>query len=113
MFWLQPTGQIWVMIVEDEGRGRWQIFDDSFEEGEMEFDPEIIPPEGFEQPQRGFGKLWRDNPELREALGWAITPEFGFVTRYEYHADPGYHLLSSLYEETFRFNETDRTWQLK
>jgi hypothetical protein len=112
MFWLQPTGQIWVMIVEEEGQGRWQIFDDTFEDGELEFDPEIVPPQGFEQPQRGFGKLWRDNPELRESLGWAITPEFGFVTRYEYHADPGYHLLSSLYEETFRFNEADRSWQL-
>lgn len=125
MFWLQPTQQIWVMIVEAEGRGDWQIFEDTFEDGESEFDPEIVPPEGMSQPERGFGKLWRENPDLREALGWAVTPEFGFVTAYEYHAGgsldddgqwvdtgSGYHIITSLYEEAFRFNEADLTWQL-
>jgi hypothetical protein len=117
MFWLQPTGQIWVMIVTSEGRGNWQIYEDTYTEGDPESDPELVPPEGMEQPLRGFGKLWRDNPDLREALGWAITPEFGFVTRYEYHPgdtpdDPGYHILLSLYEEAFRFNERNRTWRL-
>lgn len=112
MFWLQPTDQIWVMIVEEEGGGDWLIFENTFVEGEMETDNSIVPPEGFEQPERGFGKLWRENPDIRDALGWAITPEFGYVTRYEYHADNGYHVLVSLYEEEFRFNEADRTWQL-
>ena len=119
MFWLQPTGQIWVMIVTSEGRGDWQIYEDTFVEGEPESDPELVPPEGMEQPTRGFGKLWRENPDLREALGWAITPEFGFVTRYEYHPggttaapEPGFHVLLSLYEEAFRFNERNQTWRL-
>lgn len=119
MFWLQPTGQIWVMIVSSEGRGDWQIYEDNFVEGEPESDPELVPPDGMEQPTRGFGKLWRDNPDLREALGWAITPEFGFVTRYEYHPggttnapEPGFHVLLSLYEEAFRFNERNQTWRL-
>ncbi len=119
MFWLQPTGQIWVMIVTSEGRGDWQIYEDIFVEGEPESDPELVAPEGMEQPTRGFGKLWRDNPDLREALGWAITPEFGFVTRYEYHPggttdapEPGFHVLLSLYEEAFRFNERNQTWRL-
>jgi hypothetical protein len=125
MFWLQPTQQIWVMIVTDEGGGDWQIFEDTFAENEPEFDPEIVPPDGSLQPERGFGKLWRENPDLREALGWAVTPEFGFVTAYEYHAGgsldddgqwvdegSGYHIITSLYEEAFRFNEEDLTWQL-
>jgi hypothetical protein len=112
MFWLQPTQQIWVMIVRESGHGDWLIFEDNFEEGEAESDPSLIPPEGFSQPTRGFGKLWRENPDIRDALGWAITPEFGFVTRYEYHTDGGYHILTSLYEEEFRFNEADRTWQI-
>ena len=126
MFWIGPTQQIWVMILTGEGRGDWRIFEDSFVEGEEEFDPEIVPPEGLEQPTRGFGKLWRENPDLREALGWAVTPEFGFVTAYEYHpvgrinadnqwidSGVGYHILSSLYEESFQFNEADQTWQIK
>ena len=124
MFWVQPTGQIWVMIITGEGEGEWQIYEDTFVEGEMEEDPEIVPPEGFEEPQRGFGKLWRETPDLRETLGWAVTPEFGYVTRYEYHPGgtldddgewvrgPGHHVLTSLYEEAFRFNEADQTWEL-
>jgi hypothetical protein len=112
LFWLQPTQQIWVMFSDGTGKGDWQIYEDNFVEGEMEFDPEIVPPAGFEQPERGFGKLWRENPEIRDSLGWAITPEFGHVTRYEYHAEGGYHVLVSLYEEEFRFNEADRSWQL-
>jgi hypothetical protein len=123
MFWFQPTEQIWVMIVTGEGEGDWRIYEDTFVEGELESDPDIEPPDGLEQPTRGFGKLWRENPDVREALGWAVTPEFGFVTRYEYHPggevedgewvqEPGYHVISSLYEEAFRFNEADQTWQL-
>jgi hypothetical protein len=117
MFWLQPVDQIWVMIVTSEGQGDWSVYQDTFEEGEPESDTSLTPEAGFQQPERGFGKLWRENPDVREALGWAITPEFGYVTRYEYHriapdrAD-GFHLLTSLYEETFRFNEADSTWQL-
>lgn len=117
MFWLQPVDQIWVMVVTREGGGDWSVYQDTFEEGQPESDPSLTPEAGFQQPERGFGKLWRENPNVREALGWAITPEFGYVTRYEYHriapdrAD-GFHLLTSLYEETFRFNELDSTWQL-
>lgn len=124
MFWVQPTQQIWVMIITGEGHGDWRVYEDTFVDGEPEFDPQIIPPDGMQQPKRGFGKLWRDNPDVRDALGWAITPEFGYVTTYEYHPGgsvdangkyvpgPGYHILSSLYEEKFRFNEADQTWRL-
>lgn len=124
MFWIQPTNQIWIMVVTDEGRGDWSVFEDTFAEGEPEIDPQLEAPQGMEQPRRGFGKLWRENPDIQDALGWAITPEFGYVTRYEYHCDEetvengqarctlGYHVLTSLYEEAFRFNESDSTWQL-
>lgn len=124
MFWIQPTGQIWVMVVTDEGEGDWSVYSDTFEEGEPETDPQLTPPDGMDQPRRGFGKLWRENPEIREALGWTLTPEFGYVTRYEYHClqeavvngenicQQGYHVLTSLYEESFRFIEGSNTWQL-
>jgi len=117
MFWLQPTDQVWVMVITAEGKGTWQVYTNTFKEGDPESDPDLVPPTGLEQPKRGFGKLWRDNPDIREALGWAVTPEFGYVTRYEYHPGaqptaPGYHILFSLYNEGFRFNEADSTWQL-
>ena len=123
MFWVAPIRQIWVLIVEREGGGSWMVYDDMFQEGEPESDPSIVPPTPFLQPMRGFGKLWRENPDVQDALGWAVTPEFGYVSNYEYHpggevvrgeyvAGPGYHILFSLYEEAFRFNESDGTWQL-
>lgn len=126
MFWIQPRGQIWVMIETEDGHGRWRVYEDTFEDGQPEYDPAIVPPaEGLYQPERGFGKLWREQAEVREALGWAVTPdEFGYVSRYEYHllrtvdemgtptaSRAGYHILFSLYEEPFRFNEADGTWQ--
>jgi hypothetical protein len=125
MFWLQPTNQIWVMTHEpdDPTNGQWTVYDDTFVEGQQEFDPRIVPPEGLLQPERGFGKLWRQNPEIKDALGWALETEFGHVTRYEYHPAgtvenqtyvkaPGYHILFSLWGESYRFNEADGTWQL-
>lgn len=122
MLWLQPTGQIWVTIETEPGVGIWQVYEDRFQEGDMEFDPSIVPPEGLYQPVRGFGTIWRGNPEIREGLGWGVETELGFVTNYEYQpagdvvdgsfiAAPGYHFLRSLYGDWFRFNEVNGTWQ--
>jgi hypothetical protein len=117
MLWIQPRGQIWVMEDTGQGSGKWLIFDDTFEDGEPESDPSLVPPQGKYQPERGFGKLWRTNQTVHDTLGWGITPEFGYVSNYEYHPGgtvdalaPGYHILFSLYQERFRFNETDGTW---
>jgi hypothetical protein len=36
------------------------------------------PPPGLVQPVRGFGLVWAGDPQLRAALGWALTEESGF-----------------------------------
>ncbi|MGD9145790.1 MAG: hypothetical protein PVI80_09540 [Anaerolineae bacterium] len=46
------------------------------------------PPPGYLQPVSGFGLLWRgevDNlsTDVRQRLGWATAPEFGFDTAYQ------------------------------
>lgn len=123
MFWIQPRNQIWVIVDQGQGSGKWLVYDDTFKDGDPESDPSIIPPEGMYQPERGFGKLWRGTPEIHDSLGFGLTPEFGYVSNYEYHAGgqlnsqnqwepgPGFHILFSLYNEKFQFNETDGTWQ--
>jgi hypothetical protein len=122
MMWIQPRGQIWVMIEKTPGSGTWSVFEDTFQDGEAEFDPSQVAPEGKFQPTRGFGKLWRENEEIHSALGWGLTPEFGYVSGYEYHPGgkvennqyvpgPGYHILFSLSQEKFQFNEADYTWE--
>lgn len=134
MFWVEPVAQIWVLSVEDgeddeESQRVWSVYEDTFIEGEAEIDPEIVPPEGLFQPERGFGKLWRENPEVREAVGWALEDELGHTTRYEYHAGgevvenddeeleyqagPGYHLVESLFGDIFIFNEEDFSWSIE
>ncbi len=123
MFWLQPTQQIWVLIETEDGSGIWTVHEDRFVEGDAEFDPDVIPPEDLFQPERGFGRLWRDNADLRDALGWGLEPEVGFVSQYQYTPGgeiideafvpgPGTHVLTSFYGDTLRFNEINGTWQV-
>ena len=55
--------------------GTYQRLNDTFVEG---VDPESVgsqPPEGLLEPQRGFGKAWRENPPVRDRIGWATGPE--------------------------------------
>ena len=124
MLWLQPVGKIWVLTINDSGEYTWTAYDDDFVEGEIESDEEIVPPEGLFQPIRGFGKLWRENSEVRAALGWALDSERGHTTRYEYQPGgavnedneyergPGHHLVESLYGDVFRLSEANDTWQI-
>lgn len=123
MFWIGPKKQIWVMYDNGQGAGEWKVYPDTYEDSEPSTDPSIIPPDGKFQPTRGFGKLWRGNPEIKDKLGFGTTPEFGYVSNYEYHpggqvnaqgqwvAGSGYHILFSLYNEKFQFNEVDGTWK--
>ncbi len=121
MFWIRHTRQIWVMVnvpQDNSAGGDWFCYNDTFEEGEAEIDPSLVPPEGLYQPRRGFGKLWRSREELKSALGWAITPEFeltsnytyiagGYVQAAQYFPGPGEHRLTTLYNESISFFESD------
>ena len=64
---------------------------DSYQDGvDPVSDPSLTPPDGLYQPEYGLGKAWRENPEIRERLGWAIdwgvnytaTTQGEYVTRY-------------------------------
>jgi hypothetical protein len=57
--------------------GTYRRYNDTWQEG---VDPESggeTPPDGLVEPARGFGKVWRSNPDVRGALGWALSPESG------------------------------------
>jgi hypothetical protein len=118
MFWIRHNQQIWVMeaSAEDPNGGDWFCYNDTFVEGEQEVDPTLIPPDSMYQPRRGFGKLWRNHPEIRDILGWAVTPEFELTSNYRYIAGgevqdgqylpgPGEHRLTTLYNESISFYE--------
>jgi len=71
MIWVEETGRIYAFLND----GRWRSFADTFREGDPESDPAFAPPAGKQQPVRGFGKVWRQHPDLRDAIGWALTKE--------------------------------------
>ncbi len=79
MFWRERDRSIFVLSELGTRQGQptdtWWRVDDTWSEGEPEFDPGLAPPEGLRQPVRGFGKVWRGNGFIREALGWAIGEE--------------------------------------
>ena len=74
MIWLKATDSIYIFYNDQ----LWQRFDDSWSEEQPESDSNIIPPDGRFQPVRGFGKVWREQPEVRERLGWALGVELAF-----------------------------------
>jgi hypothetical protein len=74
MIYLQGTpGSIYVLSND----GQFRRFDDTFISGS---DPESggeTPPSGLVEPVRGFGKVWRNNPDIRALIGWANQSERG------------------------------------
>ncbi|MBN1287632.1 MAG: hypothetical protein JXB47_19680 [Anaerolineae bacterium] len=125
IFWVEPTDEMWVVVDDGSGSGRWLKYADTFAEGEPEDDPLLTPPSNLRQPIRGFGKVWRENPEVQELLGWAKDIEYGYTTAYRYdyggYVDdggkyvpgPGIHTLTTLGNETVHFYERTSTWSFE
>jgi hypothetical protein len=63
--------------------GFYERYDDTWVEGQTERDPTLKPPNGLQQPIRGFGKLWRETPKVREGLGWATDQEYGYPIQWQ------------------------------
>ncbi len=74
MIYLQGApGSIYVLTNDN----RFRLFIDTWVAG---VDPESggeLPPPGLVEPVRGFGNVWRSNPSVRAALGWALAVEAG------------------------------------
>lgn len=74
MIWLAgPPASIYVMY----GTGRFQRYDDTFNDTTDPASGGETPPSGLKEPVRGFGKVWRTYPEVRTGLGWATDDESG------------------------------------
>jgi len=76
MLWVGPTNNApMIFTLTSAGMNwKWQAFADTYQEGEPVGGARPIP-SGLIAPVRGFGKVWWNNPELQEALGWAVAPE--------------------------------------
>lgn len=61
----------------------YQRFDDTFDGIVDPVGGDETPPDGLVEPILGFGKVWRDQPGARDALGWATAKEIGGVGRWQ------------------------------
>jgi hypothetical protein len=51
-------------------------YGDTWQAGQDPDTPAATPPRaGLYAPWRGFGKLWAEHPEVRDAIGWATEPK--------------------------------------
>jgi len=66
-----PQPIIYVLL-ED---GTYHRFDDTFNPETDAATGDELPPDGLLAPVLGFGKVWRMNSAMRDALGWATAPE--------------------------------------
>ena len=76
LLWREDPDYVYVM--HDDGRlGLYpmSVYPESVRRNPPGADPSIVPPSGLLQPVRGFGLVWRDNPEVRDGVGWALENE--------------------------------------
>ena len=75
MMWVPAatgSGHVYAFYVN----GTYKRFPDTFIDGTDPASGGETPPEAnLLEPVRGFGKVWRTNPDVRTALGWATAAE--------------------------------------
>jgi hypothetical protein len=116
MIWLEFNQSIYVFYDQGEIKS-YAIYADTFEEGkDPERDPSIVPPPDLYQPIRGFGKVWRENPEVRTKIGWATAPESGFETWQQRYQGFGLHNVTIWMEgfngTIYELDPMGQIWQI-
>ena len=79
MLWISRTTYVQerlIYVFFDDGT--FQQFDDTWHDGDPP-NGNMSPPPGLFEPQRGFGKVWREGTgaRVRERLGWATATRKG------------------------------------
>ncbi len=71
MLWRKDTLQIYALLIN----GAWSVYADTWVPPQRE-GGYFTPPAGLIEPQRGFGKVWRDRlGGPTSQIGWATSPE--------------------------------------
>jgi hypothetical protein len=105
MFWSQERDSI-LMIANN---GRWMEVPDYWHESKPELSCSATPPEGLIQPKRGFGLAWCTQPEMRDALGYALIVEEPTDVRLQTTAADYIHLLYHIGHDSYLLLP-DWTW---
>lgn len=80
MIWRGETGEIWALTFAD-----WQarLIPQAAYENLPDNPVPDEPPAGRVKPVSGFGRVWGNFPDLRQALGWALAGETGYVASFQ------------------------------
>lgn len=91
--------------------------DGSFQEVFDTFDPDTeplsgkeTPPAGLFEPVLGFGKVWREQPGVREALGWATAAETHGVGRFQIFGSGNDMIWLSQRQETYILMQREKRY---
>ncbi len=77
MFWRSDLAVIYTLLES----GSYAQFEDTWEDSQPAYTcPEVGPQQTPPTPQRGFGKVWCTQPQVRQGLGNATSPERPFET---------------------------------
>ncbi len=79
MIWIEEEEHIYVLF-DDSGSPGWNTYVDQWDPSDPDRDPTLLPPDDLYQPVRGFGRVWREEPGVRDRLGWAVNEEQGYST---------------------------------
>ena len=81
IIWHGDTRQLYVLTMSATSKleGRVSIYPENWEASIPETSSAIVAPAGLRQPIRGIGKMWRENPEVRSSVGWALKDAEGLM----------------------------------
>ncbi|MBC8077771.1 MAG: hypothetical protein H7Y32_16975 [Chloroflexales bacterium] len=85
MFWVNLRGGrslIYVVIYGANNSVTYKTFVDTWKEGDAT-NSGLTPPAGKFEPNRGFGKVWREQAGVRDAVGWALENERAVNVSYQ------------------------------
>jgi len=73
-----------IYIIYNEGE--WVTYPDNWDPGQSSSDPNIVVPVDRYQPVDAIGKIWREVPDVRNRLGWALESQTTFQGRFQNYA---------------------------
>lgn len=111
MLWFSHEDLIYILFPD----GRWQSYEDTWEESEPTYpcNPLGGEPDSPPLPRRGFGKLWCSDPQLQEILG-TVPKEERLCQHSVLQRFAGGRLLACFEDATIRYFRIldNHTWDV-
>jgi len=71
MIWREDPRRIYALYDDNT----WADYEDTFNPSVDPIVTGLQPPAGLQEPAFGLGKVWREQPGVRDRLGWATEGE--------------------------------------